>query len=191
MKKIAVDIVLLPPKKITDLCIKVNRQDPKRNLTLDKTNHLPHITVLMGVIEKSNIKIVNKILKHIISDFSPINIELIGFSCTMNGVIKICVIDTKVSTQLLNLQKQVLHEMKPYLIKGKIDKTMFYDKDISAGSLNWVKAFPKAELGRNYKPHITLHTTNPKYDKLPIKFTASKIALCHLGHFCTCRKILK
>ncbi len=26
--------------------------------------------------------------------------------------------------------------------------------------------------------------------EFPIQFTASKLALCHLGNYCTCRKIL-
>lgn len=191
MKKLAIDVVILPPKRIADLCITVNHDDPKRNLTLNSTNHLPHITVLMGIIKESDIKTIDTNLRKIAKKYLLINLKITGFMCNMNGKIKSCAFDIKLSDQLIKLQKQIINQLKPYLIGSNVEKAMFYDKDISEGSLNWVKTFSKAQLGKNYKPHITLHTSNPKYDKLPVKFTASRLALCHLGHFCTCRKILK
>jgi hypothetical protein len=57
-------------------------------------------------------------------------------------------------------------------------------------TLFWINGYFKNSSFENFKPHIT--TGFGKIDSvvLPIYFNASKLAICHLGNFCTCRKIL-
>ncbi len=65
-------------------------------------------------------------------------------------------------------------------------------------TLLWIKHYPEKSSFENFFPHITIgygeiddySFGSRKAGSLPMRFTASKLALCHLGNHCTCRKIL-
>lgn len=61
-KKIAIDIVLLPPDEIMKICFEVNKNDPSRYMTFNISNVIPHISLLMGIINKNNIKEISLII---------------------------------------------------------------------------------------------------------------------------------
>ncbi len=54
----------------------------------------------------------------------------------------------------------------------------------------WVREFAEASSFGHYYPHITLGQAKPQQQPYEQAFTASRLALCHLGRTCTCRKIL-
>lgn len=56
--------------------------------------------------------------------------------------------------------------------------------------VNFVKNFNEEHAFDNYWPHITLSQGRAENIE-PFEFTASKIALCHLGAHGTCAKVLK
>jgi len=60
-------------------------------------------------------------------------------------------------------------------------------------STYWIKNYPKESSFENFFPHITIGIGEVEGEisgiKFPIKFNASKLALCHLGNYCTFRKI--
>jgi len=70
-------------------------------------------------------------------------------------------------------------------------KEMFYSPPpVNEIPLFWVKGFAKTSVRENYRPHITLGVGKPKQAIAPVQFTTSKLALCHLGNYCTCRDVL-
>ncbi|MFH1565285.1 MAG: hypothetical protein ABIC82_05600 [bacterium] len=91
------------------------------------------------------------------------------------------------------MQKNIMKNLFPFF-SYEIDLNMFYknsDKKINEVSKNWVQNYYKKYYDpTKYHPHISLKCSRAEYYKFPIKFKASKLALCHLGDYCTCRKIL-
>jgi hypothetical protein len=53
-------------------------------------------------------------------------------------------------------------------------------------TLYWIN---KRSSFNDYSPHITLGISKLKGKAVDINFTASKIAICHLGNYCTCRRM--
>jgi len=72
------------------------------------------------------------------------------------------------------------------------------DRQLVRGTLLWIKNYSEKSSFEKFFPHITigygeisdLPFGSCEAGTFPMKFTASKIALCHLGNHCTCRKIL-
>jgi hypothetical protein len=55
----------------------------------------------------------------------------------------------------------------------------------------YIQNFTQNSSYKNFNPHITIGDgIFERKLKLQIKFTASRLALCHLGNYCTCREIL-
>ena len=81
--KIAVDIVLIPPKEILHLAIEFNRSFPdtvKEDYVLDAKTCIPHITLLMGLISRDQLAEVSNKLNNIAKKLSPLNLRATGFT---------------------------------------------------------------------------------------------------------------
>jgi hypothetical protein len=57
-------------------------------------------------------------------------------------------------------------------------------------TLQWIRDYPENSSFENFFPHITIGYGQMENISSPIEFTASALALCHLGNHCTCRDVL-
>lgn len=86
----------------------------------------------------------------------------------------------------------MMKEIVPLCSYDNITTEMFNQDDpVEETSISWVKNYGKKSGQPNlFKPHISLRCKDKVvYNKVPIKFTAKRLALCHLGDHCTCRRI--
>ena len=67
----------------------------------------------------------------------------------------------------------------------------FAGGDARIGDVMWVASYRLKSSFAAYEPHITLGHAEKPPDVAPMSFTASIVAACHLGRFCTCREILR
>ncbi|HBU07244.1 MAG TPA: hypothetical protein DEB09_04130 [Candidatus Magasanikbacteria bacterium] len=184
MSKIAIDIVLLPPDDIMDICIDIN---PK----LNHLDRLPHISILMGVLDDTNIEDVEQTISKI--DFKKLELEiskLVFFQRPDNTTN--CYFKIKRDEEIEILHEKLIKAVSP-ILSYNASMDMFYkDKDEILNPLStfWVNKYLDKFSLENFNPHITLKTDRAEYNNLPIKFTATRLALCQLGDLCTCRKIL-
>lgn len=77
--KIAIDVVLIPPEEVIHLAIGINKDFPeniKENYILDAETCIPHITLLMGLVEKGQLPEVNQKLSILTGEFPPLSSEL-------------------------------------------------------------------------------------------------------------------
>ena len=58
----------------------------------------------------------------------------------------------------------------------------------------WIRNYSKESSLDKFSPHITIGIGEVESETrglaYPIKFNTSKLALCHLGNYCTCRKVI-
>ena len=188
--KIAVDAALLPPENIMDVCIELNRKfNPTSNL--NKIDNFPHITLAMGVINKEDIPKVNEKLQEIVSKFKTLDLELeeIYHTIKPDGNKSFAFAISK-TDELIKLHAIIMKELLP-IFTYEVTTDMFDQTDpIDPISIRWVENYGKHhENPENYVPHLTIKCKkNVETDlKFPIKFTASKFGLFHLGDHCTCR----
>ena len=194
MSRIAVDIVLLPGETMTDRAIEINAELEKKfgaEIVLNKANCLPHISLAMGCIEEKDIASVEKILEAIARETPPGNLKVVGIRTSGNSKGEaVSVFEVEKTTQLQSLHEQVMDKLATYLT-GDVTEDMIYgNEEVAVSTLMWIKNYRQNSSFTNFFPHITIGYGQIENQILPETFAASKLALCHLGNHCTCRKIL-
>ena len=193
--KIAVDVVLIPPEEIIQLAIKLNKSSSdtaKEDYVLDAETCIPHITLLMGLVSRGQIGEVTTKLTNIVEGFSALNLSATGFTSSPHPDGKIfSTLAIEKNPDLQKLHETILEELAPYFSWDNVKKEMFYSPPpVREISSFWVEGFGKNSVRENYDPHISLGFAELKQSFVPMQFIASKLALCHLGNYCTCRDVL-
>ncbi len=195
MNKIAVGIVLIPPNNIVQFAIDINKTFPEtntENYILHTKTCIPHITLLMGLIMKEQVPEVGRKLGSLAEKFSALNLKITHTktSARPDGK-KLSGLEIEKTPELQKLHETILDQMSSVFTYDSVEKEMFYTPPpVNEVPMFWVQGFAKMSVRENYKPHITLGVGEPKQEIAPVQFTASKIALCHLGNYCTCRDVL-
>jgi hypothetical protein len=93
-------------------------------------------------------------------------------------------------TPALNeLHQRLMDALSPF---ERHDGTVaaFLGGDARASDVEWVASFRRASSHAAFRPHITLGQGRAP-DVEPLTFDATTVAACHLGKFCTCRRVLR
>ena len=194
MAKIAVDVVLLPSEKVTNQAIEANKglleqyADP---IILDKENCLPHISLAMGCINKRDISNIEKILKTIAEKYNPGQLSIIGVNTGTNSLgEKVSAFEVEKTERLQSLHEEVMRRITPYFSYDVTSEMLFSPPWACESTLLWIKNYPEKSAFENFFPHITIGYGQVDDFSFTAEFAASKLALCHLGNHCTCRKVL-
>ncbi len=194
MSKLAVDIVLLPPDDVVEMTIKLNKQfveDIDDEIALHRKRCLPHITLAMGIIDDSQVSHITKRMQMLAAQFSPPRLSLTSVNVTdrPDGR-KMSSLVVENSKKLQELHEATMDEIAPAFSYDNVTTAMFYSPPtVNEVPTWWVKGFAKTAVRENYRPHITLGLGVPDDVPLPIESVASTLALCHLGNYCTCRRV--
>lgn len=195
MAKIAVDIALLPSEKMMNKAIEINKEllkNYKGKIILDKIKCLPHISLCMGCIDEEKIPEIENISDEILDDFSQFNLQAINLGVNVTSKReKFSELTIRNQNKLQKLHETIMKKLWPYL-SYDVENSMFFNpSEIKKETLYWVKSYAqKYENPSLFQPHITIGFGEIDKFQLPINFTASKIALCQLGNYCTCRKVI-
>ena len=187
---IASDVVLLPPPEVMDKAIEINCNLVKRagdtGIVLDKEKCLPHITLAMGCIEEENISHIDNILKSIAEDLLPISLKTIQLK---KGPASLKIEKTR---DIEILHELVMIRMSRFLTHD-VTMDMIYNsqnEEIAPVTFDYIRGFMTKSSFENYTPHITLGVGEADLELESFEFACGRLALCHLGNYCTCRKIL-
>ena len=194
MAKIAVDVVLLPSEQMMDRAIEANRELLKQcpdAIILDKENCLPHISLAMGCIDEMDIAGIENSLRSVAASHYPGPLYCEGFQIGINAKNeKVSVLLLKKTKRLQSLHEAVMQKLAPYFSYEVTAEMVFAPPVASEGTLLWIKQYPEKSSFEKFSPHITLGYGQIECISFPPEFTAPRLALCHLGNHCTCRKIL-
>jgi 2'-5' RNA ligase len=187
MSKIAIDIVLLPPEDIMDKAIEINNDLKDDPIRMNKENCLPHISLCMGVMKEEELSEIKKIVDRIAFSHS-------GLSLTINKINgkNVC-FEVKSNLDLQKLHELMMESLADYLSYDSTAEMFLSPPKISERTPSWTNKYRNNSSFKNFYPHITLGDagiSKLRDKELNIKFKVSKIAICHLGNYCTCRKIL-
>lgn len=187
---IAVDAALLLPPEANKKVIEINREIVAlsgSDIVLDEEKCLPHITLSMGCLREEDLSEAQKVLEDISRSFKSIPIKTFPVEEEELASIRI---EKKRDIELLH--EIVMIRLSPFLTnKAAIDMFFtFGGEEVNDITLEYVSKFPLTSCFENYTPHITAGY-GPAKTRIPsFEFTSSTIALCQLGNFCTCRRIL-
>ena len=191
MAKIAIDVVLLPPKEIIEKSIELNRKYADEEQQLHPDDYVPHISLCMGAIKEEDLAKAKDILKQIAKDFSNIHLTAKIRTYTSGNQKDSFEFIFEKNTELQSLHEIIMKRLHP-LLPYDITSEMFFqpppprDTDIA-----WVKDYPGNSSFDKFHPHITLGYGIPDLsDNESFTFTASVLAVVQLGKCGTCRKII-
>ena len=201
MAKIAVDVVLLPSEEVAERAIRANRellsqgpltekQCPDK-IVLDKENCLPHISLAMGCIDESDIAGIEAILGTIAEQHSLGRLNSLGIHVGTNSAgEKVSVVPLETTEPLQSLHEEVMQTLAPYFSYDVTADMVLSPPPACESTLLWIRDYHENSSFERFFPHITIGYGQIEDFAFPGEFTVSRLALCHLGNHCTCRKIL-
>lgn len=195
MNKTAIDVVLLPSPAMTARAIEINAELQKsfeKKIILNDKNCLPHISLCMGVVRNEDIPEVTKILSDVADEYSPFKFsaESIKAAIIPTGK-KVSGLRIASTDDLQKLHESIMQKLRNFL-SYVVEASMFYNPpEIEEVTFTWVKGYgDKHDDPASFHPHITVGFGETNKFTFPINFSASTLALCQLGNYCTCRKVL-
>jgi len=189
--KIAMDVVLVPPRPVIDAAILCNKSlagPDREEIRLGRKDYIPHISLAMGFVRRENMGNVQKIVAGVARSTKPLNLKVEGVSAgdmEPNSTSMLVISRTK---EIQILHETLMKRLGPFL-GDDADESAFLGP-AKENAVKWVKDFKTQASFENYFPHITIGKGTPQSNVEPIPFTASRIALCHLGPHCTCRHVI-
>ncbi|HLD05282.1 MAG TPA: hypothetical protein VJG90_06200 [Candidatus Nanoarchaeia archaeon] len=193
---LAIAVVLLPPPKIMNLCIKLNQEAKKEgrmSLPLGK-KVVPHICLAVGCIEEKSLAEIKKRLKSLhIKPIKTVIVEKTHFNSQEQGSPdnKGC-LKVKKTQEFGVLQKRVSKAVASLFFYNATSEMFFKEKGkkVSQKTIQNVNQYMKMRCGKNYNPHISLKGWGFPNKKLHLQFTINTLAVFQMGEGCTCRKLL-
>jgi hypothetical protein len=92
--------------------------------------------------------------------------------------------------ELQALHEEVMQEMTPFF-RYEATEAMISDEVVAPSTLDWIRTYLQKSGYEHFRPHITLGYGQAPADlSFPIPFAVTRLALCHLGNHCTCRRVL-
>jgi 2'-5' RNA ligase len=194
MGKKAVDVVLLPDEAMMEVVVKANAELVKKfgkKIVLNKENCLPHISLAMGSADEKDITSIERILQSSAKEYSLGDLTVSGLRSSGNAAgEKVSVFEVRKTEELQSLNEAVMDKLAPYLSSNVTADMVYGDEDVAETTLLWIKNYREKASFDKFYPHITIgYGEVSNLPSFPIKFTASRLALCHLGNHCTCKKI--
>lgn len=193
MGKKAVDVVLFPEESVTEKAIEANAKLVERfgrEIVLDRAGCLPHISLAMGCIEESDIGRAKGMLEKIVRERRLGELVTAGTAVSTNAAgEKVSAIVVAKTRELQRFHERVMEEFGA-VFSYDVRAEMFYPSgEISESSLLWIKSYRERSSFRKYLPHITIGYGELEEAAGSMRFRAERVAMCHLGNHCTCRKI--
>ena len=190
--RFAADIVILPPGFLMDTAISLNRTHCDERIVLNKEDCLPHISLLMGCLGSAKLEKAITLLKKISSDHAirdHFAAHILTVSTPPGDVLAL---DIRRNKGLQDLHESIFHAFTPLLTRDTKPEDVF-GGDVKPSSLSWINDYIGQSSLENFWPHITIGylSKNVNIDNSePFTFMPSRLAICHLGNYCTCKKIL-
>ncbi|MBI1955422.1 MAG: 2'-5' RNA ligase family protein [Acidobacteria bacterium] len=191
----AVDVALLLPEAVQERVRAINAalwEQEKAGFQFDAT-HLPHITLVQHFVRQKNMLALVESIDSILHSISPLLLRIteVGKMHTTSHFL------LERTPELQNLHERLMDAIAPLEEPpGTTAAFAFFANGEPArpSDVEWVAQYRSQASRNHYWPHITLGVGSPKESPKeaiePFDFAASRVALCHLGRFCTCRAVL-
>ena len=187
-KLLALDVAILPPPHVRQRSMKLSATlpaDESQGLRLD-AGHLPHITVTQQFVRVDELDAVLAAVDEALRGQPPLTVRVTGGGQSASSV-WMAVERTEALSQL---HGRLMEELRRFERPGG-GPVAFFKANARAGDVVWVAGYRLTSSVNAYTPHITLgHASRPPTVD-PFTFDATTIAACHLGRFCSCRRVLR
>ena len=185
---IAIDVALLPPPPVSARAIDLSAvlpADPSHTFRLD-ADHLPHITLSQQFVRVNELELALAHVDEVLRDRSRLTLSVPGGGQGASSVW----MAIERTPGIVELHERLLEALRG-LERADGGPSAFFDADARMRDVLWVAGYRLKSSFGYYSPHITLgHGAEPPWIE-PFSFEATTAAVCHLGKFCTCRRVLR
>jgi 2'-5' RNA ligase len=184
----AIDVAILPPPDISRRAIELSATLPRHEsvgLRLGGDMR-PHITLTQQFVQRQEIDTVLDRVGSALAGWAPFRMTITGAGrwgssvwMAING-----------TPELTELHRQLMDALHAFERTGGTEAA-FFNSDARVGDVEWVAGFRRSSSYEAFAPHITLGYAATPPPVEPVTFDATTIAACHLGRYCTCRRVLR
>jgi hypothetical protein len=145
----------------------------------------------MGCINNNEIDVIGRLFADIVEKQHPGILISTGIHIGTNSTgEKVSVLELKRTDTLQSFHEEIMEALEPYFSYNVSSEMVLSPPQAGESTLRWIREYPKKSSFQRFFPHITLGYGQLTNFPFPAKFSAQKLALCHLGNHCTCRKVL-
>lgn len=187
MNKIAIDIVLIPDDETLKICKEINK-NLTSEIDFNNTWKIPHISLLMWVMNQNDLKEISDIVSRIWKNSLPISLNwTIQNHFSQSRQMNILSMKIAHNKTIWDIVFDLQQKVEPLLEYEDVSKDMFFwDIIVRDSSIGWVKWFDKKAL-QDRGEHITLGIWNAQdYVWKEYVWLSNRIAIYHLSDNCTC-----
>jgi 2'-5' RNA ligase len=185
---IALDVAILPPPDISRRAIELSAKLPQPESVGVRLggDMLPHITLTQQFVESEGIDTVLDRVASALAGVAPLRLTVTGAGRGRSSV-WMAIQPTPV---LIELHQRLMDSLREFE-RSDGTQAAFINGDARPGDLEWVAGFRRNSSYEAFTPHITLGHAATLPSVEPVTFDATTVAACHLGRFCTCRRVLR
>ena len=185
---IALDVAVLPPPDVTAKAAALSAALPATEsppLRLDE-EHLAHVTLMQLFARVNELEQVIARVDDTLRGVTPLALRVSGGGQSTSTVLM--AIDK--TPPLVELHERLMEALRG-LDRPDGGTGAFFGEDARLRDALWVAGYRLKSSFHHFTPHITLgHGPEPPHVE-PFTFSADTVAVCHLGRYCTCRRVLR
>lgn len=187
-KLLALDVAILLPPDAAERAIQLSATLPvgqSQGLRLDAERR-PHITLTQQFVRVDELDAIFERVDEALRGQQPMAIRVTGGGKGASSVW----MAIERTPSISRLHERLMETLHAFERPGG-GPAAFYEGDARGGDVAWVTRYRRSSSLGAYTPHITLgHAGEPPRIE-PFTFEATTVAACHLGRFCSCRRVLR
>lgn len=185
---LAVDVAILPPSGVTQRAMELSASlpaDGSRGLRLD-ADHLPHLTLAQLYVREGELDAAFGRIDDVLGQQVPLRLLVTGGGRSGDTLW----LAVERTFDLIALHERLMESLRG-LERHDGGPGAFFEGEGRVGDALWVAGYRLKSSLERFTPHITLGHGSHAPEVEPFAFDAATVAACHLGRFCTCRRVLR
>lgn len=146
--------------------------------------HLPHISLTQQFV--GDLANVITEVERAVRGLPPLRLRAVGIREASS--LQIAIARSQALQALHERLMEALERLEQRI--GTTDAFLTDGTPARAADVLWVTTFRFRSAYSHYAPHVTLGHGDLDEQIEPFEFQASLLAVCHLGRYCTCRRVL-
>jgi 2'-5' RNA ligase len=190
---LALDVALLLPPAARERATQLSQslgspaspQPSAKGLLLD-ADHLPHITLTQQFVRADEIDAVLERIDETLRGQTPVAVRVTGGGKGSSAVW----MAVERTAEIVSLHERLMESLRG-LERPAGTAAAFFEGDARVGDVAWVTSYRLQSSLGSFNPHVTLGHAEKAPAISPFGFQATTVAACHLGRFCSCRRVLR
>jgi len=186
--RLAIDVALLLPTAFAQFVTHLNARlaPPPEGFRFDET-HLPHVSLAQLYVRTDDLAKVRNETEHAIREVSPLALQAADLH--LGGTTSVIRL---VRTEALErLHVDLMDRLEPFEITDGAPTAFVGDGEPPRpADVRWVERFRETAAYDRFDPHVTLGVGPVTEWTGLAEMQATRVTICHLGRFCTCRRVL-